>query len=84
MSMRLTRQGFAYVKHHLKIEYFDFTLKEKLLPRALVQLERCINHPYFITSLTEITVFDEATAIMLHLNGSDLQTYLNNLENNLG
>lgn len=48
----------------------------------LVQLERQIHNPYYIQNLKTIIVFDEVTAIMLQLHNSDLETYLNNLEQN--
>lgn len=78
--MRLTRAGFKYLKQHLDVAEYQFELAEKISPKVLLQLERQIHYPYFILSLKKIIVFDEQTAIMLQLHGSDLETYLNNLE----
>jgi hypothetical protein len=79
-SMRLTRAGFKYLKQYLDITYYEFRLKEKITPKILLHLERYIEYPYFILSLSKIIVFDEQTAIMLQLHDGDLETYLNNLE----
>lgn len=78
--MRLTRAGFKYLKQYLGITDYAFELPDRITPRMLLQLERYIHYPYFILNLKKIMVFDEQTAIMLQLHGSDLETYLNNLE----
>ena len=64
----------------IELTKYDFKLPEKIKPKVLLQLERYIAYPYYIHTLTRISVFDEETAIMLQLHGSDLETYLNNLE----
>jgi hypothetical protein len=78
-SMRLTREGFVLLKQ-LKLKYYDFKLLSAILPRQLLQLERHIHHPYFVHNLSKISIFDEASAIMLQLHGGDLATYLKNLD----
>lgn len=79
-SMRLTKAGFVLLQKQLKLTYYEFALADKIKPKVLLQLERYIQYPYFIHSLSKIMVLDEATAIMLQLHGNDLETYLNNLE----
>lgn len=79
-SMRLTRVGYTYLKQYLKLTYYEFKLVNQIKPKVLLQLERLVHYPYFVHNLTKIMVFDEQTAIMLQLHGSDLETYLDNLE----
>ncbi len=79
-SMRLTKGGYIYLKQHFSLLCYEFKLKEKITPKVLLQLERQIRYPYYVNSLTKIMVFDEQTAIMLQLHDSDLESYLNNLE----
>lgn len=79
-SMRLTRTGFSLLTKHLKVETYEFNLTKAISPKVLLQLERQLRSPYFIVNLKKVIVFDETTAIMLQLHGSDLETYLNNLE----
>lgn len=78
--MRLTKAGYVYLIGLVQLTKYDFELPEKIKPRVLLQLERHIAYPYYIQTLSRISVFDEETAIMLQLHGSDLETYLNNLE----
>jgi hypothetical protein len=79
-SMRLTKAGYVYLTVNIQLTRYEFKLPEKIKPKVLLQLERYIAFPYYIQSLSRISVFDEETAIMLQLHGSDLETYLNNLE----
>lgn len=79
-SMRLTKAGFLLLQKQIKLTYYEFVLVDKIKPKVLLQLERHIQYPYFIHSLSKIMVLDETTAIMLQLHGNDLETYLNNLE----
>lgn len=79
-SMRLTKAGYVYLTGPINLTKYDFKLPEKIKPKVLLQLERYIAYPYYIHTLNRISVFDEETAIMLQLHGSDLETYLNNLE----
>ena len=79
-SMRLTKAGFLLLQKQIKLTYYEFVLVDKIKPKVLLQLERYIQYPYFIHSLTKIMILDETTAIMLQLHGNDLETYLNNLE----
>lgn len=78
--MRLTKYGLSYFQQHLKLTSYTFDIIEKISPKVLLQLERYIHYPYFILNLKKIMVFDEQTAIMLQLHNSDLETYLDNLE----
>jgi hypothetical protein len=79
-SMRLTKAGYTHLTLNIQLTRYEFKLPEKIKPKVLLQLERYIAFPYYIQSLSRISVFDEETAIMLQLHGSDLETYLNNLE----
>lgn len=80
--MRLTRFGRTCFVDHLQIKNYPFTVNERIRPKILLLLERNIRYPYYIVHHSKILIFDEVTAIMLQLHGSDLETYLNNLEEN--
>lgn len=80
-SMRLTKFGWVHLCQNLKLNDYKFTLKDKLSPGNLLQLERQIKFPYYIQTLKQIYIFDESTALMLTLNANNLQKYLKDLEN---
>ena len=82
-SMRLTSAGFFYFKNVLHLASHRFKLQKKLTPKTLLQLEKFIQYPYYILNSTNLVVFDETTAIMLQLHDSNLEIYLNNLEEHL-
>jgi hypothetical protein len=79
-SMRLTKSGWNHLCHHLDLIDYKFTLKDKISPKNLLQLERYIRFPYYVQTLRQIHIFDESTALMLTLNSNNLQKYLNDLE----
>ncbi len=49
--------------------------------RMLLQLDRLMTAPYYISGRKQIQLFGEADAIMLQLHGSNLAQYLENLAN---
>lgn len=51
-----------------------------MLPKTLLQLEKFIPYPYYISHIDRIVVFDEVTSLTLTLYNNDLQTYLNNVQ----
>lgn len=77
-SLRLTRAGWHVLGKQVKS--YKFELPVPILPRTLIQLERYIQHPYYIHTLKMISVFDEQTAVMLALHANNLQKYLDDLE----
>jgi hypothetical protein len=79
-SLRLTLQGLQFVKANLKIESYDFALPEELTNHNLLQLERWFKGMYYLLKRQKLIVFEEEEAMMLTLHGSDLKTYLDNLE----
>jgi len=78
--MRLTNTGCKYLIKHLKLKSYEFKLAKAITPKILLQLERQLHSVYYIAHVHKVVVFDETTAIMLQLHGSDLETYLDNLE----
>ena len=62
------------------IKSWQFKLPEPLVTRAYIQLEKHFKSPYYIPSHKSIVVFDERDSIMLALHGSNLQQYLDNLD----
>jgi hypothetical protein len=62
-----------------QVKSYRFDLPVAMRPRTLIQLERYIEHLYYIHTLKSISVFDEQTAVMLVLNANNLQKYLDDL-----
>lgn len=79
-SMRLTREGVSYAVNNAKIQPFYHDLESIILPKTLLQLEKILEHPYFIVQLKKIAVFDEVTSLTLTLYDNDLQKYLDNVQ----
>lgn len=77
----MTMDGHAFVsKYTPQLNWHFVELKDKMMPKQLLQMERLITAPYVIRRLASIYVLDETTAIMLQLHAGDLNTYLQNLE----
>ena len=74
--MRLTSQGFTFMRHECRIDCHFFTWAEALAPRGLVLLERHMKAPYFIKSLRQLEVFGSEDAVMLGLFSGDIMSYL--------
>jgi hypothetical protein len=81
-SLRLTRTGSAWIKKYTKLRFYNIDLAQKIFPKQLLQLERLVKSPYYIQNLQKLEVIDETTVIMLQLHAGDLNTYLQNLEDN--
>ncbi len=79
-SMRLTREGFQFASFTVKIQHYSHTLGEEILPKTLLQLEKSLQYPYYIKTLKELIVFDEATSFTLILYNNNLQQYLDNIQ----
>ena len=78
-SMRLTDPGFKFLSHTLGVSSYPFKLSKILLSKQLLQLEKCIQFPYYIQHAKKLVVFDENTIIMLQMYGN-LENFLNNTE----
>jgi len=81
-SLRLTREALAWINKHTKIQAHRVKLQRGLGGRQFLQLERLLTSPYVIDTYNAIIIFDETTLIMLQLHAGDLNTYLQNLEDN--
>lgn len=82
-SLRFSMQGYQFVVKELKLQTHIFELDKPLTNKNLLQLERFFPGPYYYWSRTnKFIVFDDQDAVWLQLQGSDLATYLNNLESN--
>jgi hypothetical protein len=79
-SMRLSKEGINYATTHAKIHHYTHDLTSTIMPKTLLQLEKILEHPYYIQQLKKIVVFDERTSLTLTLYGNDLQTYLDNVQ----
>ena len=79
-SLRLSLAGLQFVKAVLKLQSYEFTLPDDLTNHNLLQLERWFKGMYYLLKRHKIILFEEEEALMLTLHGSDLKTYLDNLE----
>lgn len=79
-SLRLSLAGLQFVKANLKLQSYEFALPEELSNHNLLQLERLFKGMYYLLKRQKIIVFEEEEALMLHLHGSNLKGYLDNLE----
>ena len=81
-SLRLTRLGHKWFSGVAKITCYCVDLGDQIIfPKQLLQLERQFTAPYYIQTLKKLWVYSETDYVMLQLHGSDLRTYLDNLEN---
>jgi hypothetical protein len=79
-SLRLTRPAFNMLNKNKEIKNWQFKLPAPLVTRAFIQLEKHFTSPYYIATHSSIYVFSEQDSIMLALHGSNLQQYLDNLD----
>ena len=72
-SLRLTKNGYQFLKKKLKLKDYMVKLKRecKLKPEILLGLDKFITCPYYITN-KEIYVFEEKLATELVLRAGDL------------
>ncbi len=72
-SLRLTKNGYQFLKKTLKLKDYMVKLKRecKLKPEILLGLDKFITCPYYITN-KEIYVFEEKLATELVLRAGDL------------
>lgn len=73
--------GYQFLVKELKLKAYVFELELPLTNKNLLQLERFFPGPYYYWSRTaKFIVFDEQDAVWLELQGSNLSTYLDNLQ----
>lgn len=78
-SLRLTYQGFVWVKKSSKQPYWKIEIEDIITGKQLLQLERLFRSPYLLTG-TSLVVFSEEDCVMLQLHAGNLGQYLNNLQ----
>lgn len=76
-SLRLTQNSYQ-VLIKSKVKSYKFELKDKIKPKAFVQLERYFTSPYYILNARRLVVFGEVESMMLALHAGDLHQYLDN------
>jgi hypothetical protein len=82
-SLRLTHDGLIWFSRSNK--FHNITLADPVRPKQMLQLERLLTSPYYLRQMAQnpaIFVSSEQDAIMLQLHGGDLNTYLDNLQDN--
>lgn len=78
-SMRLTDAGCVFLTNSVKLEHYDYTLKESkysLASRIYILLDKHMTVPFWLGPRKKIVLFGEVDAIMLALHGNDLTAYL--------
>jgi hypothetical protein len=80
-SLRLTTEAYSVLVKYENKRTYPFKLEVAMSNRLLLQLDRLMTEPYYIGSRKQIQLLGEADAIMLHLHGSNLAQYLENLAN---
>lgn len=75
-SLRLTKEGYQYFTNRANYKFYTHILKNMLLPVHLIQMEKYITCPYFVNSLTKVSVFDQQLSMVITLYNDDLQQYL--------
>ena len=81
-SLRLTQDGFRFAYGIADIDHHTFELQAPLKPKSLLQLERHLMCPYFIRNVRLIKLFGDQDSMMLGLYGGDIQTWLDQLDQN--
>ena len=80
-SLRLTWTCVSWIKKYTKFTLHRVDLQQKIFPKQMLQLERLFTQPYYFSE-KYILVMSEQDAVMLQLHGGDLNSYLNNLQQN--
>jgi len=80
-SMRLTKTGYEWTQKFANVKYHKVELSHGIVGKHLLQLERLLQDPYYITG-KHIFVYSEQDAIMLQLHAGNLGQYLDNLQSN--
>lgn len=75
-GLRLTDQGFEFIKETLELKVYEvpFPASLDLKPQVIVFLDRFIDCPYYLTE-ESITVLGERKAFELHLFSGDVRQY---------
>jgi len=78
-SLRLSKYGFKIVTTLTTMEPFEIKITEKIMPKQLLQLEKCFSGPYYIKNLNTIVAFGEDEIIALTLRDGNLHQYLDQI-----
>ena len=78
-SVRLTKTGFTFLTKNLKLMSVEVNIENPIVNKLLLKLDRHIHSPYYIQNSKTIHFFGSEDALMLTLNGNNLENYLNSL-----
>ena len=81
-SLRITYEGFKWFGRTMK--FYQVDLVNDVYPKQMLQLEKLLKSPYYIRKQKQQSLFvsTDQDAVMLQLHGGDLNSYLDNLEDN--
>jgi len=75
-SLRLTKQGYDWALRICKQTAYKFEITTTISNRALLNLERHIEAPYYIQDRKHISFLSERDALMMELHAHNLDGYL--------
>lgn len=78
-SLRLTPSGYKWAVQLCNQTAYKFKPTKPITNGVLLKLERHLTAPYFLENRTTLAVFSEQDALMLELNGHNLEQYLDTL-----
>ena len=75
-GLRLSTMGNRYMSKHF--ESFGFDLQEPLIGVVLINLDKAMTRPYYLTK-KKVVLYDENDAAWFRLGGNDLKYFSGNL-----
>jgi hypothetical protein len=79
-SLRLTSSGFNYFANRANLKFFKHEIKEPIMPKTLLQMEKHFTYPYYIINLHFICISDQSLSTILTLYDNKLQKYLDHAD----
>lgn len=78
-SVRLTKDGYNFMTNTLKLMSTQVKIDKPILSKVMLKLDRHIHSPYFVQNSKTIHFFGSEDALMLTLNGNNLEHYLSSI-----
>lgn len=78
-SVRLTKDGYTFMTNTLKLMSTQVKIDKPILAKVMIQLDRHIHSPYYVQNSKTIHFFGSEDALMLTLNGNNLEHYLSSI-----
>ena len=75
-GLRLSTMGNSFMRRHF--DSFEFALEEPLVGKILVDMDKAMLKPYYLTK-KKVTFYDETDAAWFKLGGNNLKYFAGNL-----